>query len=347
MLHGTKLPTRFPIHRGTSSTQENYFLKQELQFSDYHWKQIKRLDTVVYLVHSQWTRIISHHMPKLTVSGRLNSRLLKFYENYYSIRPMWVKFFNKIEEWKISWENIKFLQEDIDSSINCHKNDEGDDENKGDDDSSDEDISNHGAKKVLVLKSAIEEYRKGLQKHDAGVAKFWKKLSKQSKATLDQWKHVEAEMQSEGLLEGIQEEVSYFKYCIFHLYNSATHYKCTGTDVNSIGRQVNDNENNDKNNDDAQNGCLEDTKLLQILSMLNADSHRLRTVEGTHEMFLHRSEWTNLLAKPAAQQFFVQNEYQTPGRKRPREDADEDEIRVHDCGFPRNPFAEDRPGDKI
>jgi hypothetical protein len=58
-------------------------------------------------------------------------------------------------------------------------------------------------------------------------------------------------MQSEGLLEGIQEEVSYFKYCIFHLYNSATHYKCTGTDVNSIGRQVNDNENNDKNNDDA------------------------------------------------------------------------------------------------
>jgi hypothetical protein len=81
--------------------------------------------------------------------------------------------------------------------------------------------------------------------------------------------------------------------------------------------------------------------------MLNADSHRLRTVEGTHEMFLHRPEWINLLAKPAAQQLFVQNEYQTPRRKRPREDADDDEIRVHDCGFPRNPDTKDRPSDNI
>jgi hypothetical protein len=154
-------------------------------------------------------------------------------------------------------------------------------------------------------------------------------------------------MQSKGLLDSIQEEVSYFKYCIFHLYNSATHYKCTRTDVNSTSRQVNNNNNNNKTNNNAQNSCLEDTKLLQILSMLNANSKHLRTVEGTHEIFFHHFKWTNLLAKPAAQQFFVQNKYQTPQHKQPKEDADEDEIRVHNCKFPQNPDAEDRPSNKI
>jgi hypothetical protein len=94
------LPTRLPVHWETSSTQEDCFLKQELQFSDYHWKQIKRFDSMVYLMQSQWTRIISHHMPKLTVGNRVDPRLLEFHDKYYSIQPMWIELFNEIEELK-------------------------------------------------------------------------------------------------------------------------------------------------------------------------------------------------------------------------------------------------------
>jgi hypothetical protein len=143
-------------------------------------------------------------------------------------------------------------------------------------------------------------------------------------------------MKSKGLLERIQDNVSYFKYCIFHLYNSATYYKNTGTDASSIGRHVNNNNKNDENNDDNQNGCLEGRKVLQILPMLDADSHHLCTVEDTHDMIVYRSDWINQLAKPAVRQFFVQDGYQGPRCKRTREDADEDKVRVHDCGFPRN-----------
>jgi hypothetical protein len=277
---------------------------------------------MVYLMQTQWMRNISVHMPKLIVSDCLNYPLVGFYEKYYSIRPMWTASFEQIAKSKTLWDDINSRQEKIDYMVNSHKNDEGDDDN-----------SNHRAKKILVLKSEIESYSKGLRKHNAEVAKYWEKLSEQSRATLVQWKEVEAEMKSKGLLECIQDDVSYFKYCIFDIYNSATHYKNTGTDANSFGRHVNDKNKNDENIDDNQNGCLEGRKVLQILPMLDADSHHLCTLEDTHDVIVYRSDWIDQSAKPAARQFLVQDGYEKPRCKRTREDADEDKIRTHDCGF--------------
>jgi hypothetical protein len=333
------LPTSSPISEEGSSTQREFVFGQRSQPSDYHLGQTRKLGLMVYFMQTQWSNTISLYMPKATVAGPLHYSLMKFYGKYYSLQSMWLKLLHRIsseqEELERSGKEIRFLEKKIDPSVDCRKDDEGNDENKNNNDSSDEDNSDTEADIIRDLNSTIAKHSKRLRKHDAVVAKCWKKLSEQSKATLVQWRHLEADMQSKSFLKCIQDEVSYFKYCIFQFYNSVTHYKNTATDVNSIHKEGNDNDNDNNNDHDDQNDCLKDTKLLRILTMLNVDSHPLDTVEGIHDMVLNRGEWIDLLAKPVALQSSTHNGYGTSQLKRSKEDADDDKFGAHDGGSPR------------